>query len=450
MNAKSLTLMIGLCCLLMLASLARGDEARQKVPWLDIPASWTGTVEGGMVSVSPDDLSLFDSLVLRVDPLSLSTATLDEDYEQALRDLGSWRPIGNPVDQRFDNGWIFRMGVGVATLEGTQYTAETTVARHGNQRVRFWVLADSDTTFNRYKPVFANAISSAQDITLKQAPAHASAPTNQQANVAQGTVRTFKLDPSFGKGISGVYVGLERGLSLHAGSGLGTQQTYNTSTGSYEQSMTAAAPQAQTSIEDFTEVDVFFPHGIYRRRLPDRGMNSDMDWDQQQWKALWGTWKQQGNKVIISRGSYTTSYTIGKNGTLISDRDRPWSKVAIPANSKLEGTFARDDYRDATAPRLTLHADGRYEEHGNFLRMVGSASNLVVPDGNAMLGRWNDAQFDHAMSASNGSYAFDSFTLTFHASDGRIWQINAYVPPGENMTKPRRLVINGRALLRDQ
>ena len=155
--------------MLALAPLARGDEARQKVPWLDIPASWTGTVEQGMVSVSPDVLSLFDSLVLRVEPLSSSTATLAEDYEQALRDLGSWRPIGNPVDQRFDNGWIFRMGVGVATLEGTQYTAETTVARHGNQRVRFWVLADSDTTFNRYKPVFANAISSAQDITLQMA-----------------------------------------------------------------------------------------------------------------------------------------------------------------------------------------------------------------------------------------------------------------------------------------
>ena len=35
-----------------------------------------------------------------------------------------------------------------------------------------------------------------------------------------------------------------------------------------------------------------------------------------------------------------------------------------------------------------------------------------------------------------------------HDRDGRIWQINAYVPPGESATKPARLVINCRALVR--
>ncbi|HXH72089.1 MAG TPA: hypothetical protein VNI58_04665 [Mariprofundaceae bacterium] len=426
---------------------ARADEARQLVPWLDLPASWTGTVENGVVSLSPDDLSFFDSLILMVEPLSTSRLSLDDEYAQAIRDLGPWRPVGNPVEQRFDNGWVFRFGVGVATLNGTQYTGEIAVARHGNQRVRFWELADSDGTFNRYKDVVANAMSSAQDITLKQAPAVAA--SNNQVPATQGSVGNFKLDPGFGKGLSGVYIGLERGLSLHAGSGMGMQQTYNSSTGRYEQSMTTAAPGLSSSIEDYTDINVFFPDGTYRHRLPDRGMGSDLRWDQQIRKPLWGTWKKQGNKLIFTYSGYTAEYTIGKDGTLISDRDRPWTRLAIPANTRLDGTFARADWRDADAPRLTLHADGRYEEHGNFLHMVGETSQLIVPDGYTMVDHWNQAQADRAMGASSGTYTFDSYTLTFHTSDGRVWQINAYIPPGESMKNPRKLVINGKELLKD-
>ena len=43
----------------------------------------------------------------------------------------------------------------------------------------------------------------------------------------------------------------------------------------------------------------------------------------------------------------------------------------------------------------------------------------------------------------------NSFTLTLRASDRRIWQIKAYVPAGEAAPRPRRLVMNGRVLLRD-
>lgn len=66
-----------------------------------------------------------------------------------------------------------------------------------------------------------------------------------------------------------------------------------------------------------------------------------------------------------------------------------------------------------------------------------------------MVGRATDAQIESVMGASSGKYSFDNFTLTLRANDGRIWQINAYVPVGEAPPKPRRLVINGRALIRD-
>lgn len=48
-----------------------------------------------------------------------------------------------------------------------------------------------------------------------------------------------------------------------------------------------------------------------------------------------------------------------------------------------------------------------------------------------------------------GTYTFKAFTLTLNDRDGRVWQINAYVPPGEGPPRPRRLVVNGRALVRD-
>jgi len=403
-------------------------------------------VENGVVSITPDDLSFFDSLVLMVEPMTTSNASLAEDYEQALRDLGPWQPIGNPVDQRFDNGWVYRLGVGVATLNGTRYTAQTVVARHGNQRVRFWELADSDGTFNRYKKVIGNAIASAQDISFKPAAAPSKA---SAASGAAPAVKANKPDAAFGKGVSGVYVGMERGLSASAGVGTGQQQVFNQSSGRVETSNTGTATTMQTQISDFMEVDVFYPDGSYRRRLPVRGLASDQAWDRQQQKILWGTWQQQGNKIIVTRGAYSTTYTLDHGNTLISDRGRPWVKITSQAGGRLEGIYARDDYRGSGAPRLNLHADGTYQEQGNFLRMIGSAWHLLVPDANAMLGRWNDAQFDRAMSASNGTYTFDNFTLTLRTNDGRTWQINAYVPPGENAAKPKRLVINGRALVRD-
>ena len=66
-----------------------------------------------------------------------------------------------------------------------------------------------------------------------------------------------------------------------------------------------------------------------------------------------------------------------------------------------------------------------------------------------MVGRATDAQIESVMYASSGKYSFDNFTLTLRASDGRIWQINAYLPAGEAAPKPRRMVMNGRVLLRD-
>lgn len=420
---------------------AQQSNAKQLAPWLDVPAAWSRTVEKGVVAVAPNDLPPGASLILMVEPATKSNEPLADAYAQALRDLGPWRAVGVPAEQKFDNGWAFRLGVGVATLEGKNYTAQTAVGRRGDLRVRFWALADSDDTFNRYKNAIGTAVASAQDITHP--------PAKAAATPAPPPVASAKPDPGFGKGISGVYAGIERGLSASAGAGSGPQQVFNPSTGRYETSQTGTAPQVQTQISDYLEVDVFYPDGTYRRRLPVRGLGSDQNWERRQQPILWGTWQQQGNKVVIRRGSYTTSYSIENEHTLISDRGRPWTKLASSSAARLDGAYARADHRGAAAPRLILRADSTYEDRGNFLRMVGSAWNLVVPDGDAMLKRWSDAEARRALGGGSGNYTLENFTLTLRDRDGRVWQINAYVPPGEALPRARRLVINGRALVRD-
>ncbi|MCJ7555818.1 MAG: hypothetical protein MUP90_02755 [Gammaproteobacteria bacterium] len=95
-------------------------------------------------------------------------------------------------------------------------------------------------------------------------------------------------------------------------------------------------------------------------------------------------------------------------------------KLPLPQYSRIEGSFARADYRDAGAPRPVLHADGRYEDRNGFLRMVGSASNLVVPDGHALVSRWSDTEAQGALAGGSGNYTFESFTLMLNDSDGRV------------------------------
>jgi len=124
-------------------------------------------------------------------------------------------------------------------------------------------------------------------------------------------------------------------------------------------------------------------------------------------------------------------------------------KLPLPQNERIDGSFARADYRDAGAPRLVLYADGRYEDRGGFLRMVGSASNLVVPDGHTLVSRWTDAEAQQALAGGSGSYTFEAFTLTMNDRDGRVWQIGFYIPPGENIAAPLQLVIGSYLLMRD-
>jgi hypothetical protein len=420
--------------ILLLQAVVLAQEPRQLVPWLDLPASWALSVKDGVVAAVPGDLPPGTSLLLMVEPESQSTLTLDAEYQKALHDLGGgWTPIGEPNNQPRDGGWTFRVGVGTVTLNGTRYIAQTAVARCGQRRVRSWILASSDVVFNRYKSVTATAIASAQDITLKAhpaaAPASAAAPAagSGPTPVMGGPVYVGKVPPGFGEGVSGVYLGLERSAHMHAGYAIGSPSV---------------------SLEDDYEIDVFYPDGTYRRRFPDRGLASDPRWERSRGGSLWGTWTRSGNLVVVKRGNYTTSYRIQDANTLISDRDRPWTKLRLQAGSHFDGVYASSNRLGPEDPRLVLRPDGTYEDRGGFLHAYAGPESLVVPDGLTMIRRWSTAQCNQEMGGGRGTYTYADFTLTLRDQDGRVWQVGLGVPPGEQMPSPRWLLMDQSRLIR--
>jgi len=412
---------VGLAVLILLQGVVwtRQRDSKNPVPWLDIPAGWSRGMEKNVVTLVPGDLPAGAVLLFMIEPPVAHTQSLDTAYQKALSDLGPWKPVGQVQEQAANNDWRFRFGVGVTQLQGVTYTALTAVALRRDLLARFWVLADSDATYNRYQSTVLMAISSVQDIKN----AHTSAVTPAPAP-APAAIASVKPDPAFGKGLSGVYMGLERGL--HA----------------------SVASPGMTRIEDSWEFDVLFPDGTYRRGLPIRGFNSDPAWERRQQLTRWGNWRQQGNSIIVRRGDYQTQYTL-QGEQLIDTRGRTWHKLKMSGAQRIDGVYARADFRDPDAPRLVLRADGTYEDRGRFIRMVSSPSHLVEPDGDTMVTRLNGTDYQKLLGDSRGTYSFENFTLTLRAQDGRTWKINALVPAGESFPNVRQLFINSRELQRD-
>jgi len=443
--SRVLLVVTGVLLLASPRSAAAQTSPELEAPWLELPAGWSRMVEDGVVVAVPGDLPAGASFLLMVEPVRTVPAVgLETEYDQAVADLGPWSPVGNPTDQAPGGaGWMFRLGVGVTHLNGKPYTALTAVARRGSLRARFWVLADTDDTYNRYQSAFTNAIASVQDYT---APSKALPPVPPRTDVAPsgGGMPRFE-HPAF-EGISGIYTGLVRGLSATAGAG-GLTPTFDPQTGSLGSAYSPAAPSMGLTISDSQERVLLLPDGTYRWGLPERGLDSDLSWDRRAIPSRWGTWRQDGDRVVMTREGSTDSYVV-RNGELVDDRGRSWTKVRELPWQHIDGTWVREDFRDADAPRLILRSDGSYEDRGGFLRMAGGAIGLVVPDGWENISRWSRAEEDRYLGPSTGTYRLEDFTLTLSATDGRVWKLNAYLPPDASSDEQSVMMLNTLRLVR--
>jgi hypothetical protein len=423
------------------AGAGRAGDDGAVAPWLDVPAGWTRAVDGGVLAVTPDDLRSGEVATLLVEPPGRAVAGLAEAYQAATGELGRWRPIADPVEQRLDGGWVFRHGVGVVTRDDGTFVARVAIARRGAEQVRFWAIAGTDELFNRYQDRFNAAIASAQGMGQGAAAARSAPATAPTPAPAQG------LPPGYGTGLSGLWAGLERGLSASAGVAAGPRQQVDPATGRISTSTTGAAPTTVATLVDFETVELILPDGTFRRGLPQRGLASDLAWDRANRPTWWGRWRRDGDGLVMERGGSRTRYRVDGE-RLVSDRDRAWAKLPRMGATRLDGVFGRADLRRADAPTLVLRADGTWEDRGGFLRMIGSSCNLVVPDGDTMVSRWTDEQYTRAMSGGAGTYTYEDYTLTLRGRDGRVWQLGTWIPSPERPPAAGRLVMNTRQLVR--
>lgn len=403
-------------------------------PWLEVPAGWTRAVEGDVLVVTPDDLGSGEMAALLVERPGRASGTMADAWEAATGELGRWRSVADPVEQRLE-GWVFLHGVGVVSRDDGTFVVRVAVARRGAEQLRFFAIAGSDEVFNRYQDRFNAAIASAQGMG-PGADSARPAPTTPAAGLPAG----------FGTGLSGLWAGVERGLSAGAGVGPGLRQQASPATGRIETSA-GVAPTTVARIADYETVELLFPDGTYRRGIPQRGLASDLAWDRANRPTWWGRWRREGDTLVVERGGHRASYRVERD-RLVSDRGRPWVKLPRMRPARLDGVFARADWHDADAPTLVLRADGTWEDRGGFLRMIGSSCNLVVPDGDTMVSRWTDDQYTQAMSGGAGTYSYEDYTLTLRGRDGRVWQMGTWIPAPERPPAAGRLVMNTRQLVR--
>ena len=142
----------------------------RRASWLTLPAGWSRVSVSELVVAVPGPAPGGTTLLLVVEPVRVVVSgSIDGDYERAVSDAGSWSPSGAPIRREALDGWSALVGTGVLRVGGTAYPALTAVARRNTLRARFWVLADSEDTRERYTPAVLAAISSVERFAAEAA-----------------------------------------------------------------------------------------------------------------------------------------------------------------------------------------------------------------------------------------------------------------------------------------
>jgi hypothetical protein len=143
-----------------------------------------------------------------------------------------------------------------------------------------------------------------------------------------------------------------------------------------------------------------------------------------------GTYRIAGDQIQIAwSGEYTgATDVIQRQGDRLSIRGTagtPWERLA-----KLDGLRTQGMYVPASgtvSPNwITFGADGTFKEQGVIARVHLSyflERGLTAPEG------------------GTGTYAFHDHTLTLRYNDGREITVLAYVLPGDDLRRPKRILL---------
>jgi hypothetical protein len=133
----------------------------KRATWLLLPPGWTRVQVNDLVIAVPGSAPGGTTFLFVVEPVRLvASGPIDADFERAASAPGLWSPAATPLRREITDEWTFLIGSGALALNGTAYAALTAVARRNALRARFWALADSEDTRERYEPAVLGAIAS--------------------------------------------------------------------------------------------------------------------------------------------------------------------------------------------------------------------------------------------------------------------------------------------------
>jgi hypothetical protein len=361
------------------------------------PPSWSGGDVQGSQVFRPGDLAQGATFAIVVPPSVAGTENFDQILEAGKRTIsggGGFHAAPQAVTGRSRGGWDFKYVLGDFQRGPGKFVGIVAAVRRAGQVGYILAMADSSGTLQKYAKEFVSFLDS---LGVEAGPAATPA---------------AKQMPASSPGLSGVYFGLERGLSLTA---------------------------AGTSYGNAGSLYIFLADGTYRHGLPMRGYPSDLPYDRSAVPSRWGTWAQTANEIVARRDREVLRFGI-TDGTTLTERDgnQEWHRLApFPEGLRLEGSFVRaDGERRPESPRLVLLKDGRFQTKGPFCQMIGSLHNIVEPRGyessNVPYG-----ETDPIWKPGEGTYEFRGFSLTLRHRDGRVLQFAAYLPAGQDPQSPR-------------
>lgn len=201
--------------------------------------------------------------------------------------------------------------------------------------------------------------------------------------------------------ITGLYSGMTRGLHVRPSPFGGTALEY--------------------SLDE--TLHLLLPDGLYRYGMPSQGLGPGIEADRAMLPIRWGIWRAEGDTIVIERAGQTERLSITREGVLTDQDGNEFSVVRQTEAQKIDGVWAREDFREPGAPRLRLDPDGRFMTSGPFTQIVASLFNVAdwgACDPNAPT---SYGEIDPIWREGVGRYDFSDFALTLDYDDGRMIRI---------------------------
>jgi len=132
-----------------------------RAAWLELPRGWTRGQVNDLVIAVPGATPGGTTLLLVVEPVRVvASGSIEDDLARAAAAPGLWSPGGSPPWRETSDGWTHLVASGELALASTVCPSLVGVARRNALRARFWAVADSVDTRERFRSAVLDAVAS--------------------------------------------------------------------------------------------------------------------------------------------------------------------------------------------------------------------------------------------------------------------------------------------------